>query len=69
MRCFNISSAALLVALSIAAVQAQNSGVQDFSALRSKIVHLNASASTQVTRDWLVMNLAVQKKEPDASAL
>jgi predicted secreted protein len=69
MRNFNILSAALVVALSGAGVHAQSSAIQVPAVLASPVLHLSASATAQVTQDWLVMTLSVQKEGVDAVAV
>ena len=69
MRNFNSLSAALLVALCSTVVQAQSSASQSVPAQAAQIVHLSASASAQVTQDWLVMTLATQKEGADAATV
>ena len=69
MRNFNSLSVAIIVALSSITAHAQNSVTKDPLAASSQIVHLSASASAQVTQDWLVMTLAVQKDGTDAATV
>jgi predicted secreted protein len=69
MRNFNSLSAALLVAMCSTLVQAQSAASQSVPAQGSQIVHLSASASAQVTQDWLVMTLATQKEGADAATV
>ena len=68
-RNFNSLSAALLLALCSTVAQAQSSAIQGVPAQSTQIVHLSASASAQVTQDWLVMTLAVQKEGADATTV
>jgi predicted secreted protein len=69
MRNFNSLSAAFLLALCGTLAQAQSSATQAVPAQAAQIVHLSASASAQVTQDWLVMTLAVQKEGADAATV
>jgi len=69
MRNFNSLSAALLLALCGTTAQAQSAATQGVTAQVAQIVHLSASASAQVTQDWLVMTLAVQKEGADAATV
>ncbi|PUE08920.1 hypothetical protein B9Z51_08265 [Limnohabitans sp. T6-5] len=70
MRNFNSLSGALIFALTSVVAQAQSPYIKvppTLQAAPSQIVHLSASAFAQVTQDWLVMIMAVQKEGTDAT--
>ncbi len=70
MRHFSILAGALFWAFSGPVAQAQSvKEAQNVQATSSQIVHLSASASTQVLQDWMVMTLSVQKEGVDAATV
>ena len=59
------------LALPVASVQAQSaaSSTQAAQAALNQVLHLSASAQTEVPQDWLVINLSVQKEGVQAPAV
>ena len=72
MRNFHSFSGAVILSLFSALAHSQNAPIQDTATLQStpsQVVHLSATASAQVTQDWLVMTLASQKEGSDAAVV
>ncbi|MGV0985448.1 MAG: SIMPL domain-containing protein [Limnohabitans sp.] len=72
MRNFHSLSGTLILSLFSALAHSQNAPIQDTATLQStpsQVVHLSATASAQVTQDWLVMTLASQKEGSDAAVV
>jgi predicted secreted protein len=61
----------MALALPVASVQAQSaaSSTQPAQAALNQVLHLNASAQTEVAQDWLVITLSVQKEGLQAPAV
>lgn len=55
--------------LTCAVAHAQSPVNKEAAVLSQQMVHLSASASSQVTQDWLIMTLTLQKEGLDASAV
>jgi predicted secreted protein len=72
MRNFHMLSGTIVLSLLSTLTQAQTSAIKDAAiglSTPSQVVHLSASASAQVTQDWLTMTLAVQKEGSDAAVV
>ena len=72
MRNFHSVSSTVIFSLCSALAQAQSAPIKDTASWQStplQVVHLSATASAQVTQDWLLMTLAVQKEGADAAVV